>query len=452
MATFYPAGGGTYNLGSSIGSTDTTILLSSFTDPATGVAITMATMNTSIAYGTIGPKTSSSEFISFTGITQNADGTATLTGVTRGLNKQYPFTTNSAYKFPHSGQTIFILSDAPQVFQKFASVDNDITINGLWTFVQTPVGLNPGAVQDASTTVKGIGKLSVAPVSATNPIFVGDNDNRVSPVSLASLVAGQVSALAGDSGSPGASNLYVTQAGYQKGTEIYGADSVGTDDYTINPSPTVTSYSAGMVFRFKAGTANTGGATLAVGSGAAKAIVKNFNTALATGDILQNQVVEVAYNSTNDNWQMISPVGTPPAQSYVGAVTASGDLSGSTQTVDTTFTCNFQASVITLYYILAANNGGVASTESGIANFPKTGTPSKFMLQSGGNGSAAFTQSTVSSSTTAILLGTASGNSNTVAVSIFAAGATSFTVRVVATKFGSGGAIANCTYYPVAFA
>lgn len=32
---------------------------------------------------------------------------------------------------------------------------------------------------DSSTTVKGIGKVSVAPVSATAPIFVGDNDPRV---------------------------------------------------------------------------------------------------------------------------------------------------------------------------------------------------------------------------------------------------------------------------------
>lgn len=32
---------------------------------------------------------------------------------------------------------------------------------------------------DASTSIKGIGKVSVAPVSATIPIFVGDNDTRV---------------------------------------------------------------------------------------------------------------------------------------------------------------------------------------------------------------------------------------------------------------------------------
>ena len=43
----------------------------------------------------------------------------------------------------------------------------DITINAT------------AAIADASTTVKGIGEVSVAPASPTTPIFVGDNDPRV---------------------------------------------------------------------------------------------------------------------------------------------------------------------------------------------------------------------------------------------------------------------------------
>lgn len=63
---------------------------------------------------------------------------------------------------------------------------------------------------DASTTVKGISKLSVAPASATEPIAVGTNDNRVSPVDLSSLNADKVAALAGTSGTPSSTNKYVT--------------------------------------------------------------------------------------------------------------------------------------------------------------------------------------------------------------------------------------------------
>ncbi len=42
----------------------------------------------------------------------------------------------------------------------------------------TAVGLSAAAAADASTTVKGIAKMSVAPASSTNPIAVGDNDPR----------------------------------------------------------------------------------------------------------------------------------------------------------------------------------------------------------------------------------------------------------------------------------
>ncbi len=124
--------GQTYTLQSSISSTQTTITLTSFTVPVTGDPITMVLMNTDIAYGTIAPKTSQSELISFTGVTQNSDGTATLTGVTRGLNKTYPLTESTDFKLPHSGQSTFILSDAPQVLGSYGAKDNDEVITGYW--------------------------------------------------------------------------------------------------------------------------------------------------------------------------------------------------------------------------------------------------------------------------------------------------------------------------------
>lgn len=138
MTKYYPFGAKTYTLASSIGSTDTSFTLQSFVEPVTGTPYTMSLLNTDIVFGTFGPKTAASEFISFTGITQNSDGTATITGVTRGLARKYPFTTDSTYKQPHSGQSLFIISDAPQVFQKYISIDNDNDINGKNTFEQVP--------------------------------------------------------------------------------------------------------------------------------------------------------------------------------------------------------------------------------------------------------------------------------------------------------------------------
>lgn len=144
--TYNPAGGKTYTLGASISSTATSITLSSFTLPVSGTPITMAILNTDIAYGTIGPKTSSAEFISFTGITQNANGTATLTGVVRGLDKVSPFTTNATYKLPHSGQSIFILSDAPQVFDEYAAKRSANTFGPVQEFTLLPTSSGGNAV------------------------------------------------------------------------------------------------------------------------------------------------------------------------------------------------------------------------------------------------------------------------------------------------------------------
>lgn len=63
---------------------------------------------------------------------------------------------------------------------------------------------------DATISTKGIGRVSVAPVSAATPIFVGDNDNRVSPVSLASVTADRVAAMEGTGTPNGTTGKYVT--------------------------------------------------------------------------------------------------------------------------------------------------------------------------------------------------------------------------------------------------
>ncbi len=56
---------------------------------------------------------------------------------------------------------------------------------------------------DASTTVKGVTKMSVAPASASSPISVGDNDPRVP-------TQDENDALTGTSGTPSSTNKFVT--------------------------------------------------------------------------------------------------------------------------------------------------------------------------------------------------------------------------------------------------
>ncbi len=342
---------------------DTEVTLSSFTS-IDGVQLTMADFGTK-GFMTLEPNSGTNEEqISFTGVTANINGTSTLTGISNVLFLS-PYTETSGFSKTHAGGVKAVVSNTAGFYNTFANRLDDETIQGVWTFTQPNYprmdnvfvdptdpeqlvtkayadGLTFAGAPNASTSVKGIvQEATVAELNAgtatgsTGALLFG------SPADFAASIYGiqlpsstQKNALAGDNGTPGTSNTYVTQSGFQAGAEIYGTDSVGTDAYAITPTPAVSAYTAGMNFYFKAGTANTGSVTLAVGSGAAKAIVKGFNTALVTGDILQNQVVQVSYNSTNDNWQMISPAaGTLTANAlYTNGITTH-DCSGTTSNV-----------------------------------------------------------------------------------------------------------------------
>lgn len=138
LGDYNPSGGGTYRLQSSIGSSDTSVTLTSFKEPISNIKYTMSYLNSSIEYGTIEPQSNNREFISFTGITQNSDGTAQLTGVIRGLASSYPFTASTTLQLTHSGQTIFILSNPPQLTNQYANRNNQDTILAIWNFAALP--------------------------------------------------------------------------------------------------------------------------------------------------------------------------------------------------------------------------------------------------------------------------------------------------------------------------
>jgi hypothetical protein len=165
------------------------------------------------------------EQISFTGITQNANGTATLTGVKTVLFIS-PYTETSGTAKAHPGGSKAVVSNTSGFYNTFANQLNAETVTGIWTFTYpdyprmslttTPPTLDAEfatkkyvddtttfGAPDATTTVKGITKMSYAPASATEPISVGDNDPRVP-------TQDQNDALAGSSGTPSSTNTFVT--------------------------------------------------------------------------------------------------------------------------------------------------------------------------------------------------------------------------------------------------
>lgn len=119
--------------GSGISLSDTSITLQSMKLIDGTTSVTMSMFGT-VGMAVIEPDTSREENISFTGITQNTDGTATLTGVTRGLAFSTPYTDVSANRKAHAGGSIMRISNTAPFYNQIAVKDNDESILGAWLF------------------------------------------------------------------------------------------------------------------------------------------------------------------------------------------------------------------------------------------------------------------------------------------------------------------------------
>lgn len=193
--------------GSGTGIIGNTIILTKFQLP-NGTLLTMSNFGL-IGYGTIEPGTSKEEQISFSGVTQNANGTATLTGVTRGISFVYPYTSVAGNIKAHAGGTVFVLSNTAAFYSNFLSGQNDATITSNFIFGSTtppkydadPIwgnfsGLSipdvnyvnnvaTSGAANASETVKGIVQLATNLQSASSTNLGSTGARLVIPASLA---------------------------------------------------------------------------------------------------------------------------------------------------------------------------------------------------------------------------------------------------------------------------
>ncbi|MFP5263747.1 MAG: hypothetical protein ACLGJB_17845 [Blastocatellia bacterium] len=119
--------------GAGITATDSSITLQSFKLADASTTLSMSDFG-SIGYGTLEPGTSKEEQVSFTGVSQNGNGTAILTGVTRGLRFVSPYDSVSANKKAHAGGTIFVISNTSGFYSNFASLSNNQTFTAVNTF------------------------------------------------------------------------------------------------------------------------------------------------------------------------------------------------------------------------------------------------------------------------------------------------------------------------------
>ena len=79
------------------------------------------------------------EFASFTGLTQNSDGTATLSGVSRGLERYEPFSASTTLQTAHAGGSQVVVGNSPPCFyENYTASTQSETITGQWTFSDLP--------------------------------------------------------------------------------------------------------------------------------------------------------------------------------------------------------------------------------------------------------------------------------------------------------------------------
>jgi hypothetical protein len=377
---------------------DTTVDLSTF-NGIDGTPLTMTNFGTK-GFMTFEPNSGSQEEqISFTGITQNANGTATLTGISNVLFVD-PYTEVSGFAKTHAGGVQCVVSNTSGFYNSFANRLDDDTILNTWTFTlpnypqmdsvaifpTLPTQLVPKAYADslafngapnASPTVQGL--VQEATTSQLNAgtntgstgavLFGSPADFAASIYGLQLPTAGQKAALASTT-TPSASNLYVSETDLQKAGAISGSTTGSANAYVFTPSPAVAAYTAGMSFVLKANFSNTGAATLNVSALGAIAIKKYGSVALVANDILSGQEFQVTYDGTN--FQLQSPVGNPPLTT-VGAY-ASGNFSKSAADTSATQTIAHGLGKVPVYVrlTLMAPNGSAIGFAQALTTYNGT--------------------------------------------------------------------------------
>jgi hypothetical protein len=81
-----------------------------------------------------------------------------------------------AGEWPVSSNSAMTILVEPDAYDNASGDPGGLTVNVTFT---TGLTLEPTEIVDASDTIKGVAKLSVAPVTANDPIAVGDNDPRL---------------------------------------------------------------------------------------------------------------------------------------------------------------------------------------------------------------------------------------------------------------------------------
>lgn len=217
-------GGRVYTLsGSGISASATSLGLTSFKVAGADIKLGMSDFG-DLGCGTIEPGNATrQEFVSFTGVTQNADSTATLTGISRGLSPVSPYTASTTQQRSHSGASQFVISNSPPCFyEAYANVKNDTGVTGLYNFSVSPiVGTATSSKQAASREYADSLSITGAPTSTESVMGVSvlsSRDDFVNTSNIASTSNGKPKVLSAGN----ATSTPKTSAGWTPVTDSTG--------------------------------------------------------------------------------------------------------------------------------------------------------------------------------------------------------------------------------------
>lgn len=239
------------------------------------------------------------EQVSFTGVTQNANGTATLTGI-KNVTMVFPYTETSGLSITHAGSSTVILSNTSGFYSQFLASANDETITGTWTFT------NPNYPRmDTATPFPTDNEQLVTKAYADSLTFAGAPNATTTQKGIVQLATqAQVDAKT-LVGSTGADLVATPDLARSTLLSDYVLDTGAANVYAIAPSPAISAYTAGQRFTWMVLHTNTAASTLNVNGKGAIAIKKiNGSTALVANDLVAGMIVETEYDGIN--FQLIS--------------------------------------------------------------------------------------------------------------------------------------------------
>lgn len=266
----------------------------------------------SIGFGTLEPGSGNlEEQVCFTGVTQNTNGTATLTGVSN-VTFLAPYTRTSGLAKTHAGSTTFIISNTSGFYDRMVSKDDDETITGTYTFT------TPNYPQVDNASVLPTLPQQFATLQYVNSVAVSGAPNATTLIKGIVQLPTQVQVDAKTSvGSTGA--FLSLTPDKQRSTLLsdYILDTGSPNVIVLTASPAISSYQTGQQFSFKISNSITSPTvSLNINALGAKNVVRGNSSSPVVGDLISGQMIVVQYDGTNFQIQSdvsttVAPTGTP---------------------------------------------------------------------------------------------------------------------------------------------